>query len=322
MALSDLQVYSEYAYSTATEILAQQIDKFNAASQGTITLAPASHQGDYSDSIFFKKLTGLVRRRNAYGSGTVNPIVLQQLVDSSVKVAAGTPPVRIDPGQFRWIQQNPEVAGAVLGQQLAIDMMADMLNTALGATSAALKANNNTVEYIASGVGSGTLDYSAMINGAQLFGDRQQAIQAWVMHSKPASDIQLAAVNNSERLFFFETINVLRDPLGRIFVITDSPNLVNTGSPNTYNVLGLQTGAVYVGQNNDFDANESTLNGNENITRSYQAEWSYQLGLKGYSWDKTNGGHSPTDAAIFTGTNWDQTSTSVKDTAGVLVLVK
>ena len=27
--------------------------------------------------------------------------------------------------------------------------------------------------------------------------------------------------------------------------------------------------------------------GGANITRTYQAEWSYNLGLKGYAWDKT-----------------------------------
>ena len=29
------------------------------------------------------------------------------------------------------------------------------------------------------------------------------------------------------------------------------------------------------------------------------------MGLRGYAWDVANGGQSPTDAAIATGTNWD-----------------
>ena len=38
MALSDLQVYSETAYSAMTEVLDQQIELFNAATGGCIQL--------------------------------------------------------------------------------------------------------------------------------------------------------------------------------------------------------------------------------------------------------------------------------------------
>jgi hypothetical protein len=138
VALSDLAVFSEYAYSAMTEVLAQQVELFNEASNGTITLQSAAHQGDYSDGSVFKKISGLVRRRKAYGSGAVSEKVLQHLVDTMVKIAAGTPPVRLDRGQFLWIQQNPEIAGAALGQQLAQDALADMLNTGIMAAHAAL----------------------------------------------------------------------------------------------------------------------------------------------------------------------------------------
>src|ERR1044072_32225 len=106
MALSDLAVYSEYAYSTATELLSQQINLFNAATNGAISLSLAANQGDFNDVAFFKKVSGLVRRRNAYGSGAQSEKVLQMLVDTMVKIAAGTPPVRIERGMFNWIQMN------------------------------------------------------------------------------------------------------------------------------------------------------------------------------------------------------------------------
>jgi hypothetical protein len=43
------------------------------------------------------------------------------------------------------------------------------------------------------------------------------------------------------------------------------------------------------------------------------------MGVKGYAWDKTNGGHAPNAAALATGSNWDQYVTNIKDTAGVMV---
>jgi hypothetical protein len=42
--------------------------------------------------------------------------------------------------------------------------------------------------------------------------------------------------------------------------------------------------------------------------------------MLGYSWDTTNGGKSPTDAEIATGTNWDTYVTDVKNSAGVVTI--
>lgn len=323
MALSDLAVYSEYAYSSMTEVLRQRIDLFNAATGGAITLRSAAHQGDFSDVAFFAKISGLVRRRNSYGSGTVAEKKMAHLVDTMVKVAAGTPPVRLDPGQFKWIQQNPEVAGAALGQQLAVDTMADMLNVGLGASYAALSAQTAVV-YDATGntPPENTLSFGNLNNGQAKFGDQASTISAWVMHSKPMFDLYGKNLSNAERLFNYGNINVMRDPFGKLLVMTDSQNLVIAGTPNNYAVLGLVPGAVIIDQNDDYTANEEAKNGDENIIRTFQAEWSYNVGVRGFSWDKTNGGKSPNDAALLTATNWDKYATSHKDLAGVVVKVR
>jgi len=323
MALSDLAVYSEYAYSSMTEVLRQKIDLFNAATGGAIQLRAAAHQGDYSDVAFFAKISGLVRRRNAYGSGNVSEKNMAHLVDTMVKVAAGTPPVRLDPGQFKWIQQNPEVAGAALGQQLAVDTMADMLNTGLGATYAALSAQSAVV-HNATGLTApeDTMSFLNLNKGQAKFGDQSSTIGAWVMHSKPMFDLYGKNLTNASQLFNYGNVNVIRDPFGKLLVMTDSQNLVITGSPNNYAVLGLVPGAVIIDQNNDYTANEEAKNGDENIIRTFQAEWSYNVGVRGFAWDKTNGGKSPNDAALLTSTNWDKYATSNKDLAGVVVRVK
>lgn len=316
MALSDLAVFSEFVYSSQTEVLRQQIDLFNTASRGSIILATGRHVGDYSDRAFWAKVSGLVRRRNPYGSGAVAHKTLEHLIDTMVKVAAGTPPIDIPPSQFRWIQRNPEEGGAIIGQQLAIDTLADMLNTSLMAAAAALSGVAAVVHD-----GSAATAEISVFNSAQAkFGDAYQEILAWVMHSKPLFDIYGDALGNSNGLFEFGTVNIRQDGFGRVFVISDSPALVTlAASPDVYLTLGLTGGAIRVEQNGDFDDNISTLNGDENIARSYQAEWSYELGIKGFAWDKTNGAAAPNDAALATATNWDRFATSHKDLAGVLV---
>jgi len=317
MALSDLARFNEYAYSTMTEVLRQQIDLFNGASGNTIVLQPAAHQGDYSESAFFAKISGLVRRRNAYGSGSISSAALQHLQDVSVKVAAGTKEMLIDPAQYRWIQESPDLAGVVIGQQLAKDAMADMLNVALGCSYAALVQVTAVVNDVTGNTSPNNLPNWVNLNATQAkFGDMSSEIAAWIMHSGPMHILYQNNLTNGENLFNYGTVNVIRDPFGKLLIMTDSSNLVNS---TTYHILGLVPGAVSVGQNNDFDANIQTTNGEENIGRSYQAEWSYNVGVKGFKWDKGNGGASPTDAALFTSTNWDRTATSVKDLAGVVL---
>lgn len=319
MALSDLAVFSEYTYEAFTEVLAQQVDLFNAASGGSILLQAAAHVGDFSDVAFWAKIQGLVRRRNAYGSGAVAEKSLEHLVDTMVKVAAGTPPVRIDPSQFEWIQRNQEEGGAVYGQQLAKDTLADMLNSGLLCYVAALTGEADVYEDLS---GADT-SFSSLLTGAAKFGDRSNDINAWAMHSKSMFDIFGVALANSTGLFTFGTVNVRQDGFGRPFVISDSPSLIETvANPDKHYIGGMAAGAIRIDMNGDFVQNVETSNGDENIVRTIQSEWSYNMGIKGYSWDKATGGKSPTDAALATANNWDRFATSHKDTAGVLLLVK
>ena len=321
-SISDLKVFNEYTYSSMTETLRQQIELFNEATRGCITLRSAAHQGDYSELAFFKKISGLVRRRNAYADGSESDIAskkLEHLLDVSVKVAAGTPPVAIPPSQYKWIQMNPEVAGAAMGQQLAIDAMADMLNSALLAGGVALGAQAAVVNDV-SGASTTTATFEGLRAAAAKFGDRQSDVTCWVLHSHVMNSLWSEALANSQRLFTYGTISVLSDPFGRVFVMTDSPSLYYTDGDVHYRTLGLVPGALYVGQNNDYTDNWETSNGKENIQRTYQAEWTYNLGVKGFTWDKANGGASPTDVELGTATNWDKLVTDNKDLAGVLLI--
>lgn len=319
MALSDLAVFSEYSYAALIETIAQQIELFNTASRGCISLQAAEHQGDYSENAFYERIAGLVRRRNAYGSGAVAGKKLEHLIDTMVKVAAGTPPVSLDPGQFKWIQQNPEEAGAAMGQQLAQDMLADMLNVGIIAAYAAL-SQVAAIKTDVTGDADKLFSSANQVKAVAKFGDRSGDVAAWLIHSAPLHSFYGLAVANAQNLFKYGTVNVVSDAFGRLFVVTDAPGLVTAGAPNKYNNLGLVPDAIRIEQNNDFDENMQTTNGDENILRTYQAEWSYNVGVKGFSWDKTNGGKSPNDAALATATNWDKYVTSDKDLAGILLI--
>lgn len=319
MSLANFKVFSQYAYTTAQELLNHNIQLFNAAARGAITLRSASNQGDYSDTALYGRIVGLVRRRNAYGSGVVAAKELSMLQSTSVKVAAGTPPIQTDPHWWQWIQKSPDEAGVVLGQQLAEETLKDMLAVGVKVYCAA-------IGQVAAVIHDGTaavLPLSGLVTGASKFGDRAQNIGSWIIHSKPMFDLYGANLTNSAQLFNYGNVQILNDPMGRPFIVTDQPDLrvadgVGAGV-DLYRTLGIVPGGILIEQNPDFTDVTEDKTGDENIQRFYQAQWSYNVGLKGFAWDKANGGSSPTDAALATATNWDRFATENKDLAGVLV---
>lgn len=314
MALSDLAVFDEYAYLSLTETVAQQVDLFNAASQNTLTLTTKANHGDFSDEAMWAAVSGLVIRRDAYGTGAVSAVPLGQTIKTSVKIAAGTPPVDISPGQLKWIQSSPEAAGIAYGEQLAKGTLQDMLNSAIAS-------------FVATVGGVAALNYEDLSQGATLdglnktafkMGDMSQNIVAWIMHSNSLKDIYSQALVNSESLFTFGTVNIMQDGFGRPLIQTDSPNLFFTGTGTNYIQCGLVADGLAVEQNNDYTQNTSTTNGEVNILSTVQSEWTYNMGVKGFAWDKTAGGASPTDAEIATGANWTKTASDNKNCAGVM----
>lgn len=320
MALSDLAVFNEYAYTAMTEVLRQQTDIFNAASGGAIQLQAAQNQGDYTETAFFAKVSGgLVRRRDPNGSGSIAQKNIGMDTSVTVKVASGTPEITFTNQEYGWIQQSPQVAGATIGQQLAKDTLADMLNVSVSAARVVLAAESD-VYYDATSNSGSTQDDQKITTHINLnratakFGDAANDIVAWVTHSGALHQLHENGLLNAERLFQYGSVNVSRDAFGRLLVISDIPKLFDTD----YFSLGLTQGAINIGQNNDFDANQQRINGNENIITSYQAEWTYNLGLKGYAWKKNQ--NAPTNAQLANANNWQRKATSHKDLPGVVLI--
>ena len=158
------------------------------------------------------------------------------------------------------------------------------------------------------------------MNGAHaLFGDSSSAIQSSVMNGATWHKLIGDNLTNANRLFEAGNVNVV-DILNRPVVVTDAPALFESGTPNKSKVLGLAADAALVYDPGDVITNVDTNNGNQRIETTMQVDYSFGLALKGYSWDSANGGKSPTDAEIATGSNWDQVATDIKHTAGVIAV--
>lgn len=309
--------FNKYMMPAIIETLGQMVQKFNASSGGAIVLTTEGFEGDFLQESFWKSIHAAQRRVNRYGTNNaVSPTDLEQAKHSSVKVAGGFGPVLFEPAQLAWLQKPTAEGIEVISRNFSEAVIQDQLNVAIAALVAAIENQAAATNDVS---GSAGLSYDA-INGAHAkFGDASGGLVANVMTGAVGHKLIGQNLANTERLFKAENVMVV-DILGKAVVVTDAPALYEAGTPNKQKVLGLTAGAAVVHDGSDIITNIDTSNGKERIESTFQADYTFGLGLKGYAWDEANGGKSPDDATLSTGTNWDMVATNIKHTAGVIAV--
>lgn len=317
MSLSNMVVFDEYLRRLTIETLEQDVAKFNAASNGSIRLTTQGIDGDFLQESFWSSLQGAQRRVNRYGANGVQASTpLAQKQYDAVKIAGGFGPIIWEPSQLSWIKTNPEDALEVISRNLSEAIMADQLNTAIAALVAGIGNQPDAVVNVSATSG---ISYGAINKAHALFGDASTRLIAQVMTGATYHALIGNNLGNEERLFDFTGVRVV-DILGKAVIVTDSPALTASGTPDVQRVLSLADGAAVVMDGSDLITNIQTGNGKERIETTMQADYTFGLALKGYTWDTANGGKSPNNADLSTGTNWDRVVTSIKATAGVMTV--
>ena len=317
MALSQMQVFNQYIMPATIETLGQMTDKFNAASRGAIRLTPTGFDGDFLQESFFAAIHSAQRRVDRYAAQDAAAATdLTQLKHSGVKIAGGFGPIRFEPGQLTWLQKPTAEGIEVASRNFAEALMADQLNTAIAALVAAIGNQAAAGNDVSASAG---VSYGALNTAHSKFGDHSQNIVANVMTGASYHKLIGANLTNTAQLFQAANVRVV-DILGKAIVVTDAPALSLAGTPNKARVLGLVDGAATVFDGGDVISNIETSNGQTRIETTMQVDYTFGLSLKGYTWDEANGGKSPTNAELATGTNWDKVATDIKHTAGVLTV--
>lgn len=328
MSLTQMQVFNEYVMPATIETLGQMVEKFNAASNGSITLTTDGFTGDFLQESFFAAIHSAQRRVDRYASqASASATDLTQLKHSSVKVAGGFGPIRYEPSQMTWLEKPTTEGIEVASRNFAEAMMRDQLNTAIAALAAAIRQQGAATTVTVADNVDVPVTYSAINRSHALFGDRSADLVAEVMTGAMFHRLIGQNLTNTERLFVAQGVTVV-DILGKAVIVTDAPALTiaavgaDPGPAAVARdiVLSLATGAATVFDGGDVISNIETTNGQTRIETTMQVDYTFGLGLKGYAWDEANGGKSPTDADLATGTNWDKVATDIKHTAGVAVI--
>lgn len=322
MALSNMKVFNEYLKQVTVETLSQDVEKFNAASNGAIRLTTQGIDGDFLQESFWAGLHSAQRRVDRYtanGNQAATPLAQKQY--DAVKIAGGFGPIIWEPSQLTWIMKNPQEALEVISRNLSEAIISDQLNTAIAALVAAISNNPAAVNDVSA---TGGIDYVAVNAAHAKFGDASARLVAQVMTGAAYHGLIGKNLANEANLFQSNGVNIV-DILGKAVIVTDAPALFSEATtepaaPAKQRVLSLADGAAVVMDGSDLITNVETSNGKERIETTFQADYSFGLGLKGYTWDTANGGKSPTDAELRTGANWDLVANSIKGSAGVMTI--
>lgn len=317
MSLLNMQVYNEEIHGTTIELLGQKISAFNEASGGAIVLDSRAWAGDYSKESFFQSLAAAQRRVDRYASNAAQAATsLAQSEHVGVKVSGAFGPVVFEPGQLSYLMKSPQQAIMAISEGFADALLADQLNTAVGAAVAAVENVPALVNDVSATAG---ISQRALNGSHAKFGDMSGMLIADVMRGDTKHDLIDKALANGEQLFNSTNVTVI-SVLNKMLVVSDIPALYVAGVPNKSKVLSVVNQGIIVDNSSDIITNLETANGKERIETTWQADYTFGLKLKGYSWDVTNGGASPTNAELFTGTNWDKVASDDKHTLGTLAI--
>lgn len=313
MSLPDMKVFNTQLQTAIIKKLTQKTDMFTAASG--IALVNEAMMGDFKQEAIWNNVSEALRDVDAYAAqAVVTATGLSQDQINDVKTMKAFGPLTWEPNQLSWIGKNPGEALSVISESLSMAVMQDQVNKAIGVLVAAIgNEASATLDVSALAGDLGAVTQKTLNSSHALFGDSSQNLTSQVMTGATSHKLLGQALDNGAQLFSEGTVRVI-DILGKRTVITDSPALT---AGTKERVLSLLPMAATIASNNDFRSSIVEGTGKTRLETTYQAEYTENVSVKGYSWNTAV--KSPVKAQLETGTNWSLVL-PLKESAGVLLI--
>jgi len=311
--ISDFQVYNDEFQSGIYEALAQNSQIFNAASRNSIILASDIHPGEYLKEASFKQIASLVTRQDVTSTADVDSSKLEQIEEVSVKCHRRIGPTKVTFKAFAMAGLETPEGSMALGRLIGDAVMQRMATTAITSLVAAVNGQTALINDITAGTPD-QCTFKGLNTTRGKWGDQMNKLACWLMESNPHLDLMADGLDITLETVAGVLIAQGRIPqfLGAGLVVSDNAALVNSGSPDTYNVLGLAPFAAVLRMSELTNLVAKVITGSEQLMLEIQGEYAETIGIDGFTWDVTNGGANPTDAALGTSTNWDKVRTDTK----------
>lgn len=309
-----LKIDNVIVHTTATETIMQNVDMFQTGTAGAITLGSEMISGDMLESSMLSQIANLIAGRDITSDSAATVKNVSSRDENTIKIYWGTGAIEFKAVDAKRYGTDAGAFSAAIGEQIGKGIVAYALNAGITAVRACIESNSSLVN----GDGTATVTPALLNSTMKPFGDAQGSIVAFVMNGSVYNDLVGEAIGNASDAVAYGAIYTgTTGSLGRPVFVTDSAGLdMTTGSA----VLGLTMDAVKIIESEAREFVSDLITGGENIKYRIQAEGSYALNVKGYSW-KAASGVNPSLATLGTKTNWEQKATDVKSTAGVLLNV-
>jgi hypothetical protein len=312
-----LKIDNEIVHTVATETIMQNVDAFTAGTRGAITLGTQMISGDMLETSMLAEIASLIARRDIASDAAATVKTVDSRDENTIKVYWGTGAIEFKSVDAKRYGTDAGAFSAAIGEQIGKGIISYALNAGIAAVRASIQAGG----YI-TGDGIATITPTLLNSSLKTFGDAQDSIVSFVMNGATYNDLVGSAIaSTSSSVAYGAIYEGATGSLGRPVFVTDAAGLAMTvGSEAGTAVLGLTMDAVSIIESESRDFMSEMVSGGENIKYRIQAEGSYALNVKGYSW-KAASGTNPTIAAVGTAANWEKKATNVKSTAGVILFV-
>jgi len=314
--VSDFKIYEDEFNAGLFEALYENSLIFNAASGGSIVLVNDVHPGHYQKQAYFDRITDLIVRQDITSNATAVAKKLTQSEEVQVKLHRRMGPVQTTLKAFKMAGLEAPAGSLALGRLVGDAFLQRMANTAIISSVAAIVGQGTDLTYDVTGnTPPEDLPTFKHLNRTRgKWGDQMAKLRSWLMHSDKWLDLIDKGLDTSlEMIAGVLTVRgQIPGLMGARPLISDNANLVNSGTPDTYNVLGLAPGAVMLKMSELQTIVFKVLTGQEQLYVEWQGEYAETIGIDGFAWDIANGGSNPDDTALGTSTNWDKVRSDAK----------
>ena len=307
-------VHDELFKTGYFEGIQENLKLFNGASEGCIVMTERRVKGDFEKEAYWNGVVPILDR-----DPTSNALRPEQsfggLEHVGVKVPFKTPRMVMKYEEAHRGGRTMDEFSYQLGRSYAQSEMSHRLSAGIAALKAATIAAGAAMN-----ITSPTLDAMALADLTGAYGDQADLVKMLLMHSGARTTLVKTAIT-SNRLGESGVVVYGAEPgtLGRPTLVRDDIALKET---THWVVMALTAGAIEISDNSQppvLDSGKDSTK--ENISFYWTAEGTFNLTLKGYSWNTTTGGANPTTAELATTANWTKVATSNKALAAAKLVV-
>ena len=310
-----LKIDNEIVHTTATETIMQNVEAFTAGTNGAITLSTEMISGDMLEYSMLAEIANLVGSRNITAGTAAAVKTIDSRDENTIKVYWGTGAIEFKLVDAKRYGSDSAGFSAAIGEQIGKAIVQYALNLGISAVRASIETQVTLV----TGNGTAAITHTLLNSGLRPFGDARESIVAFVMNGATFTDLIGSSLSSGGADVAYGAIySGQTGTLNRPVFVTDSSGLNMAAGVA---VLGLTRDAVRIIESEAREFVSELVSGRENLVWRIQAEGSFALNVKGYSWKKASG-TNPSMATVATKANWEKKATDVKSTAGVIINVK